>query len=56
MTIRLFGFIITIMKMQKPAGLTIDQAQRQADVKALTSTEAFQNLKAKAAAARAARK
>lgn len=55
MTIRLFGFVITIIRMQPPTGLTIDQAQRRADVKAITSSESFQDLKAKAAAIRAAR-
>lgn len=56
MTIIIFGIRITInvTKVEKFSS-QIDQAQRKADVEAITNSEHFRNLKAQAQAARAAR-
>jgi hypothetical protein len=54
MTIQIAGYRITLFKLER-FSVQIDAEQRKADAEAIKQSAAFQDIKAKAAALRAAR-
>lgn len=55
MTIKLFGFRIEITKVTKQTGLSVDREQAARDAAAIKNDPKFSEIKARAAALRAAR-